>query len=119
MAAIATGVNILPGSADDGWTPPPPVQLADGSAVQLYKDGEALRAAYEAIRRAKRRILLEVYIFASDATGRAFADLLTAKAREGVRVFLMYSRMFLSTFFTTRKVSGVPAGVVVQEFAIL
>jgi cardiolipin synthase len=33
---------------------------------------------------------MEVYIFASDDTGRAFADLLAKKAREGVRVFLIY-----------------------------
>ena len=66
------------------------VKLADGSTVQLFKDGEALRAAFNAIRHAKRRICLEVYIFASDATGLAFADLLIAKAREGLRVFVIY-----------------------------
>jgi len=89
-AGASPGVNIAPGSDDDGWVVPPPVQLSDGTTIQLFKDGEALHAAYEAIRRAKRRICLEVYIFASDDTGHAFADLLAAKARQGVRVFLIY-----------------------------
>jgi len=58
--------------------------------VQLYKDGEALHAAYEAIKHAKRRVWLEVYIFADDDTGRAFADLLCEKASQGVRVYCIY-----------------------------
>src|SRR4051812_3875705 len=87
---MSTGLNIEPGSDDDGWTVPDPVTLADGSVVQLYKDGEGLHAAYEAIRAARHRICLEMYIFGSDDTGRAFADLLSEKAREGVRVYLIY-----------------------------
>jgi cardiolipin synthase len=92
MAALAepqTGLNLKPGSSDDGWVMPQPVVLSDGSRIQLYKDGQALHAAYEAIRHAKRRICLEVYIFSSDATGRAFADLLAKKASEGVAVYVM------------------------------
>lgn len=86
----APGINIEPGSDDDGWIVPQAVELADRTRVQLYKDGEALHAAYEAIRRAKKRICLEVYIFAGDSTGQAFADLLAAKTREGIRVFVVY-----------------------------
>jgi cardiolipin synthase A/B len=56
----------------------------------LYKDGEALHAAYEAIRTARRRICLESYIFGDDPTGRAFADLLCEKARSGVHVYVIY-----------------------------
>ena len=84
------GVNIAPGSDDDGWVVPPPVRLADGTHVQLYKDGQAWHAAFDAIRHARRRVCLELYIFASDDTGRAVADLLCRKARDGVRVFVMY-----------------------------
>ena len=86
----STGVNIAPGSDDDGWFVPHPVQLGDGTRVQLYKDGEALHAAFEAIRHAKKRICLEVYIFADDDTGHAFADLLCQKALEGVKVYVLY-----------------------------
>lgn len=87
---MAPGVNIEPGHADDGWMVPPRLTLADGTALQLYKDGEALHAAYDAIEAARRRICLEVYIFRSDPTGRAFADLLCHKARAGLAVYLIY-----------------------------
>ena len=89
-AGTSTGLNIEPGSDDDGWTVPEPVTLGDGTRIQLYKDGEALHAAFEAIRHARRRICLEMYIFASDDTGRAFADLLCEKARQGLRVYVIY-----------------------------
>lgn len=89
-AGTSTGVNIRPGHDDDGWIVPLPVRLSDGSQVQLFKDGEALHGAYEAIRMARRRICLEVYIFASDNTGRAFADLLCHKARQGLEVYVIY-----------------------------
>jgi cardiolipin synthase len=115
-AGASTGVNIEPGSNDDGWTVPDPVTLADGSVVQLYKDGEALHAAYDAIKAARERICLEMYIFASDPTGRAFAELLCEKAREGLRVYVSYDSFgSIGTdpqmFESMRK-----AGVHVQEF---
>src|SRR5262245_62112844 len=75
-AGTSSGVNISPGSDDDGWVVPPPVTLSDGSTVQLHKDGEALHAAAEAIEQAKARICVQSYIFADDATGHAYADLL-------------------------------------------
>lgn len=83
------GVNLNPQS-DDGWQRPEPVTLADGTRIQLFKDGEALLAAYNAIKEAQRRVCLEVYIFSSDETGRAFAELLGEKARQGVAVYLIY-----------------------------
>ena len=86
----SSGVNIAPGSDDDGWVVPPPVTLGDGTRVQLYKDGEALHAAFEAIKHAKRRICLESYIFAHDTTGQAFAELLSEKARQGLNVYVIY-----------------------------
>ncbi len=89
-AGTSAGVNLGPGSNDDGWIVPPPVTLQDGSTVQLYKDGEALHAAADAIRNARYRICMEFYIFADDDTGRAFAELLIIKARQGVKVFVMY-----------------------------
>lgn len=87
---MAPGINIAPGEDDDGWIVPPPAILADGSKVQLYKDGEALHAAFEGIKSARRRVCLQSYIFASDDTGRAFAELLAKKAREGVATYLIY-----------------------------
>lgn len=89
-AGTAPGVNIAPGSDDDGWVVPPPVTLADSTRVQLYKDGEALHAAFDAIKYARHRVCLESYIFAGDPTGEAFAELLARKASEGVAVYLIY-----------------------------
>lgn len=89
-AGFPAGVNIAPGSADDGWEAPPPVTLDDGTRIQLYKDGEGLAAGYEALKHAKKRIFLEVYIWPSDETGRAFADLLAYKARQGVAVYAIF-----------------------------
>ncbi len=75
---VAPGVNIGPGSDDDGWIVPPPVELSCGTKVQLYKDGEALR------------ICLESYIYAADETGMAFAEALSKKAQEGLNVYVIY-----------------------------
>jgi len=87
---VAPGINFEPGEDDDGWVVPDPAVLADGTRIQLYKDGEALHKAYEALKLAKKRICLEVYIFASDDTGRAIAEVLCQKAREGVQVYVIY-----------------------------
>jgi cardiolipin synthase A/B len=112
----STGVNISPGSDDDGWIVPPPVRLSDGSMVQLFKDGEALHSGYEAIKAAKRRVCLESYIFADDDTGRAFAELLAAKAREGLEVYCIYDS--LGSMSSDRKMFRMMAhaGVRVREF---
>jgi cardiolipin synthase len=64
--------------------------LADGTILRLFKDGQGLTAAFESIKQAQRRICLEFYIFHSDDTGRAFADLLCEKARQGLNVFLIF-----------------------------
>ena len=79
-----------PGPDDDGWHMPEPVTLDDGTELQLYKDGEAALAAYLAITKAKRRVLLEVYIWPSDETGKKFSELLCEKAKAGVSVFVIY-----------------------------
>lgn len=89
-AGTAPGVNIAPGSDDDGWIVPEPVRLSDGTLLQLYKDGEALRAAHAAILAAKKRVCLEFYIFADDDTGHAFADAVCKKARDGVSAYVIY-----------------------------
>ena len=112
----STGVNIAPGSDDDGWRVPDPVRLADGTTLQLYKDGEALHAAFNAIKLARRRVCIESYIFADDDTGRAFADLLAHKARKGLDVYCIYDGFgsFASdrNMFRAMKASGVR----VEEF---
>lgn len=115
-AAMPAGINVEPGMHDDGWMSPPPVPLADGSIIQLYKDGEALKAGYRAIEQATSRICLESYIFASDPTGLAFAELLSKKAREGVNVYVIYDSFgsLASDRSMFRQMHS--AGVKLQEF---
>ncbi|MCY2951554.1 MAG: phospholipase D-like domain-containing protein [Planctomycetota bacterium] len=92
-ATVATGINTQPGSLDDGWLIPAQLTLTDTTTIQLYKDGQALQVAYDAIKHARHRICLEVYIFRSDPTGRAFAELLIKKARSGVAVYVIYDSL--------------------------
>ena len=62
-----------------------------GNRVRLLHDGEAcMSAMLEAIAGAQREVLLEMYWFGSDATGRAFAQALEDRARAGVRVCVTY-----------------------------
>jgi cardiolipin synthase A/B len=104
QAGTSSGINREPGSNDDGWIVPPPVTLSDGSRIQLFKDGEALRAAYDAIEAAKYRICLEAYIFAGDST------------REGLHVYVIYDSF--GSWDTPRAMfhSMKKAGVHIQEF---
>jgi cardiolipin synthase len=62
-----------------------------GNRVRLLHDGEqALPAMLLAIQAAQHEILLEMYWFGSDRTGRAFADALAERARSGICVRVVY-----------------------------
>ncbi len=65
--------------------------LVPGNAVRLLKDAvEHYPAFLEAIRGAREQVHLDCYILADDPVGREFADVLAAKAREGVRVRIIH-----------------------------
>ena len=65
--------------------------LTAGNEVRLLRDAaENYPAWREAIAAARRQVHFETYIFHDDAVGREFADLLRQKAREGVKVRLIY-----------------------------
>lgn len=65
--------------------------VVDGHKVTLLHDGaQCYPAMLAAIAEARREILLEMYWFGSDRTGRRFAEALMAKAREGVAVTVVY-----------------------------
>jgi cardiolipin synthase len=62
--------------------------------VCLLKDAEENYPAWlAAIRNAKRQVHFESYIIHDDETGQQFADALIAKARENVRVRVIYDWM--------------------------
>lgn len=59
--------------------------------VRLLRDGrEAFPAMLEAIARAEREIVLEMYWVGADAVGIRFLDALVARARAGVTVRVVY-----------------------------
>src|SRR5947209_4425033 len=65
--------------------------LVVGNGVRLLRDAEENYPAWlEAIRGARRSIHFESFIIHGDEVGREFAEALAAKAREGVRVRLIY-----------------------------
>ncbi len=62
-----------------------------GNQVSLLIDGpNSYRAMLETIAGARRWVHFENYIIRSDAAGWRFAELLAARAREGVRVRVLY-----------------------------
>ena len=63
----------------------------DGNQVAVYTDGYAmLQALMHEIGQAKHHIHLQFYIFEDDSVGRLLRDLLIDKAREGVKIRLLY-----------------------------
>ena len=64
---------------------------SDFNAVRLLLDAEENFPAWlDAIGKAERYILFESYLILDDPLGRAFAEVLAAKAREGLRVCVVY-----------------------------
>jgi cardiolipin synthase len=89
-----------------------PELLRAGHGIALHRDGgEAYPRMLEAIRNARRSVLMEMYQFADDATGRKFADALTAGAQAGLDVRLLYdavgSRATGNAFFGELRSKGV------------
>jgi cardiolipin synthase len=80
--------------ADQAFSRTAGAPLIEGNYVRLLKDArENYPAWLEAIHRAKRHIHFESYIIHEDAVGQEFAEALIAKAREGIRVRLIYDWM--------------------------
>jgi cardiolipin synthase A/B len=77
--------------ADQAFSRAAGVSLIPSNSIRLLKDArENYPAWLDAIRAAKRRIHFESYIIHEDDAGRMFAEALVAKAKEGVRVRLIY-----------------------------
>jgi cardiolipin synthase A/B len=80
--------------ADQAFSRAAGAPLVEGNCVRLLKDArENYPAWLEAIHAAKHYVHFESYIIHEDDTGWMFADALTAKAREGVKVRLIYDWM--------------------------
>ena len=67
------------------------IEAVDGNGFDLLIDGEAtFDALLEAIRGARRYLLLEFYTIRADEVGQRFKSALIEKAREGVKVFILH-----------------------------
>ncbi|MFA7257794.1 MAG: phospholipase D-like domain-containing protein, partial [Kiritimatiellales bacterium] len=84
--------------------------LAGNKITPLVDGDEAYPRMLEAIRNAKHHIHLQSYIIGNDNISREFMDALSAKAKEGVQVRLLYDRfgstaaLFGGLFHRARKV---------------
>jgi len=80
--------------ADQAFSRAAGAPLVEGNSVRLLIDArENYPAWLDAIRGAKHHINFESYIIHEDSAGWRFADALVAKARDGVRVRLIYDWM--------------------------
>jgi len=74
-----------------------------GNRITVFGDGEAtFEALFEAIENAKKEIHIEFYIIENDDLGKRFCNLLLRKAKEGLRVRLIYD--YVGSFRFKKKV---------------
>ena len=73
------------------WVDQPEVELESGDRLKLYSYGvELYEAMLEEIEKAERSIYLGTFIWKGDEVGRRFVEALEKKAREGVRVCVIF-----------------------------
>lgn len=65
----------------------------DNKVDLLINGRQTYDAMYEAIEGAEKYILFQTYILRDDATGQRFADKLIAKAKQGVKVKVLYDEI--------------------------
>ncbi|HEY6557994.1 MAG TPA: phospholipase D-like domain-containing protein [Polyangiaceae bacterium] len=69
-------------------------RFVEGNRVTLLRDAaQAFPSMLEAIRGARRQVLLEMYWFDSDRTGRRFAEALADARSRGVEVAVIYDSL--------------------------
>ncbi len=78
-------------AADQAFSRTAGAPLVSGNAVRVLRDSAENYPAWEAaMAAATHSIHIEMYIFHRDPVGRRFVDLLARKAREGVKVRVIY-----------------------------
>ena len=98
--------------SDDAWRLVfDPSLLSDGNRVRLLVDGgQAFPRMLEAIAGARHSVLVEMYTFGSDATGKKFAAALIDRAKAGVTVRVLYdgagSRETATSIFQSMRAAG-------------
>lgn len=91
--------------------------FVEGNRVTLLHDGaQCYPSMLEAIASAEHEILLEMYWFGSDQTGRRFAEALMERARAGVQVIVIYDAIGSFDAEAAQWVRMREAGVSVYEY---
>ncbi|WP_307477567.1 cardiolipin synthase [Cytobacillus purgationiresistens] len=85
--------------------------LTQDNSMQIFKDGQdKFNALFKDIEEAKDHIHLQYYIFKRDNLGKRLVELLNKKAREGVKVRVLYddlgSRSMTKRFFKKLREAG-------------
>ncbi len=101
IEALQRGLSrfeVMPGGAYGGFLEAlrrlADVPLVRGNRVELLVNGEpTFRSMFEAIGGARHYLLALFFIVKGDRVGTRFKDALVAKAREGVRVMLLYDEI--------------------------
>ncbi|HKC88708.1 MAG TPA: phosphatidylserine/phosphatidylglycerophosphate/cardiolipin synthase family protein, partial [Blastocatellia bacterium] len=97
MNGLASSISIF---AEQAFWRAAGARLIPGNSARILKDAaENYPAWLEAIESARHTIHFECYIIHEDEQGRVFADALASKARDGVRVRLIYD--WMGAFNTT------------------
>ena len=91
LTDIARSHSTVRVMADQAFSRAAGAPLVQGNAVRILKDGaENYPAWLEAIAAARESVHFECYIVHDDEVGRRFADALIARAREGIRIRVIY-----------------------------
>ena len=65
--------------------------FTDGNRVELlYKGRESLDVIFDRVKEAERFVCLQFYIFRNDETGSELAGLLKKKAKDGIKIYIIY-----------------------------
>lgn len=83
-----------------------------GSRITPFTDGESkMKALLQAVAEARHHIHLQYYILSDDQTGNRLRDALSAKAREGIEIRILYddvgSRSVKKKFFASMRREGI------------
>ena len=77
------------------------IHFTDNNKVKLLESGrETFQKILDSVSSAREIICIEFYIFKDDDTGKKLAGLLKVKAKQGVRVYLLYDHF--GSFLTSR-----------------
>ncbi len=93
------------------------MRFTTGNDAELLVDGDkTYKSIFEGIERAREYVLVEFYIIRKDKTGAELKRRLVEKARQGIRVHVLYDEVGSSALIESSLVELRDAGVEVRRF---